>query len=90
MFSRGPDGVGLSYVERQGDRMENTLLPLMENGEIEALYTIVGRWDPNIVFINARLAPWDQRARSQQEIAEELKPLFADIPGMTIRIFSSN
>ena len=90
VFSRGPDGVGLSYVERQGDRMENTLLPLMENGEIEALYTIVGRWDPNIVFINARLAPWDQRARSQQEIAEELKPLFADIPGMTIRIFSSN
>ncbi len=90
VFARGPDGVGLSYTERQGDRLENILLPLMENGEIEALYSVIGRWDPNIVFINARLAPWNERARSQQDIANELKPLFANLPGMTSRVFSSN
>ena len=90
IFSRGPDGVGLAYVERQGDRLENILVPLIDNGEIESLYTVIGRWDPNIVFINARLVPWHQRERSQQEIAAELKPLFADIPGMTTRIFSGN
>ncbi len=90
IFSSGPDGVGLSYAERQGDSMENVLLPLMDNGEIESLYTIVGRWDPNIVFIKARLAPWHERERSQQAIAAELKPLFANIPGMSIRIFSAN
>lgn len=90
IFSRGPDGVGLSYVERQGDQMENVLLPLMANGEIESIYTVIGRWDPNIVFISARLAPWDQRERSQQAIAEELKPLFGNIPGMTSRVFSTN
>ncbi len=90
VFARGPDGVGLSYTERQGDRLENILLPLMENGEIEALYSVIGRWDPNIVFINARLAPWNERVRSQQDIADELKPLFANLPGMTSRVFSSN
>ena len=90
VFARGPDGVGLSYTERQGDRLENILLPLMENGEIEALYSVIGRWDPNIVFINARLAPWDERSRSQQAIADELKPLFANLPGMNTRVFSGN
>jgi multidrug efflux pump subunit AcrB len=43
-----------------------------------------------MVFIVARLANWDDRARNQQEIAAELKPLFADLPGMTTRIFSGN
>lgn len=90
LFARGPDGVGLSYTERQADRMENILVPLIENGEIESLYSVIGRWDPNIVFMVARLAPWNERERSQQEIAAELKPLFANLPGMTTRIFSAN
>lgn len=90
IFARGPDGVGLSYVERQGDRMENILVPLIDKGEVDSLYTVIGRWDPNIVFINARLVPWDQRERSQQEIAAAVQPLFAELPGMTIRIFSGN
>lgn len=90
VFARGPDGVGLSYVERQGDRMENILLPLMERGEITSLYTVIGRWDPNIVFINAQLAPWDERERDQRAIAAELSPLFASLPGMTTRIFTGN
>ncbi len=90
IFSRGPDGVGLSYAERQGDRMENLLLPLIREGEIESMYTVIGRWDPNIVFIIARLAPWDKRDRSQSAIAESLKPFFGNIPGMTTRVFSAN
>ncbi len=90
VFARGPDGVGLSYVERQGDRIENILVPLMDQGEIESLYTIVGRWDPNIVYVAASLAPWDERERSQQAIGRELSPLFSDLPGMTVRTWSGN
>ncbi len=90
IFARGPEGVGLSYVERQADYMENILLPLIDKGEIESLYTVVGRWDPNIVYINAKLAPWNERDRSQQEIQAELDPLFANLPGMSVRIFAGN
>jgi len=90
IFARGPDGVGLEYAERQADRMENILVPLLNRGEIESLYSVIGRWDPNIVFMVARLTDWSDRDRSQQEIAGELKPLFADLPGMTTRIFSAN
>ena len=90
LFAKGPDGVGLNYTERQADRMESMLLPLMESGEIIALFTVVGRWDPNNVFMLAKLADWRQRERSQQEIAADLKPLFADLPGVATRIFSAN
>ena len=90
LLATGPDGVGLNYTERQADRMENILIPLLERGEIIALYTVVGRWDPNRVFMLAKLADWRARERSQQEIAADLKLLFADLPGVTTRIFSAN
>ena len=90
LFAKGPDGVGLNYTERQADRMESILIPLLERGEIIALFTVVGRWDPNNVFMLAKLADWRERERSQQEIAADLKPLFADLPGVTTRIFSAN
>ena len=90
LLATGPDGVGLNYTERQADRMENILIPLLERGEIIALYTVVGRWDPNRVFMLAKLADWRARERSQQEIAADLKLLFADLPGVSTRIFSAN
>ncbi|EED36521.1 RND family efflux transporter [Luminiphilus syltensis NOR5-1B] len=90
IWGRGPNGVGLSYVERQSDRIENILVPLIENGEIESLYTVVGRWDPNIIYMNAQLAPWNQRDRSQQAIAAELNPLLSGLPGMNMGVFGGN
>ena len=90
LFAKGPDGVGLNYTERQADRMENILLPILDQGEITTLFSVIGRWDPNNVFMVARLANWSDRDRSQQEIAAELKPLFAELPGVTTRIFSAN
>jgi hydrophobe/amphiphile efflux-1 (HAE1) family protein len=90
IFARGPDGVGLSYIERQANRVEDVLLPLLENGEIASLYTVVGRWDPNLMFISAPLVPWDQRDRSQQEIIAEISPVLRNLPGAATRIFSGN
>jgi len=90
IFARGPDGVGLRYAERQADRMESVLLPLLEKGEVAHLYTVVGRFDPNVVFINAPLVPWEERSRSQQAIAQEIAPPLATLPGANARVFSSN
>jgi multidrug efflux pump subunit AcrB len=70
--------------------MENILMPLLDDGEITDLFSVVGRWDPNNVFMVAKLADWNQRERSQQEIAADLKPLFSELPGVTTRVFSAN
>ncbi len=90
IFGSGPDGVGLSYSDRQSDRMEAVLRPYLDSGEIESLFTIVGRYDLNRVFISAPLAPWHLRHRSQQEIMDELRPKMNAIPGMRIRVYGSN
>ena len=90
VFATGPDGVGLSYSDRQSDHLEAVLQPYLDSGEIESLFTIVGRYDLNRVFISAPLAPWHLRERSQQEIMDEIRPKMNAIPGMRIRVYSSN
>lgn len=90
IFARGPEGVGLPYMQRQADRMEDVLQPLVASGEITSLYTVVGRYDPNLVFISAPLAPWANRERTQQQIAAEIAPILRNLPGAGPRVFSSN
>jgi multidrug efflux pump subunit AcrB len=90
IFARGPDGVGLPYMSRQADRIEDVLMPLVESGEVTSLYTVVGRYDPNLVFISAPLANWSERARSQQDIAAEIAPILRNLPGAGPRVYSGN
>ena len=56
VFSTGPDGVGLFYMERQADQIDAILAPYLESGEITSVFTIVGRYDPNRIGITATLA----------------------------------
>jgi multidrug efflux pump subunit AcrB len=86
----GPDGVGLGYMERQADRMEAILRPLVGAGEAESLYTIIGRYDPNRVRVSVPLVPWDDRARGQQAITRQLLGPLAQIPGARVSISSPN
>lgn len=90
IFARGPDGVGINFMDRQAIKMEDALLPFVESGDIESVYTIVGRWDPNIVYMTAPLAHWDDRQQSQAEIIDKLSPVVADIPGAPARVNGTN
>ena len=87
IFARGPDGVGLDYMDRQGDQIEAVLRPYVESGEIDSLFTIVGRYDPNLIAVTAPLAPWEERSRSQQEIIAELRGPLSQIPGSRASVF---
>jgi hydrophobe/amphiphile efflux-1 (HAE1) family protein len=90
IWARGPDGVGLPYMARQADRIEDVLRPLVASGEISSLYTVVGRYDPNLLFISAPLKAWSDRQRSQQAIAAELGPILRNLPGAGARVYSGN
>ncbi|MEM9838665.1 MAG: efflux RND transporter permease subunit [Pseudomonadota bacterium] len=83
IFARGPDGVGIDFMNRQADKMEDILAPYTgEDGPISDVYTVVGRFDPNIVYMTMSLKDWDERDVSQQEIIAELRPQIGQIPGM--------
>jgi multidrug efflux pump subunit AcrB len=90
IFARGPDGAGLNYMNRQAEKMEEILLPYVEDADVDSIYTVVGRWDPNLVYITVPLAHWDDRAKSQQDIINEMRPKLAAIPGAPGRAFGSN
>ncbi len=90
IFARGPDGVGLNFMDRQADKMEDILLPYVNGGDIDSIYTVVGQWDPNLTFITVPLKHWNERTRSQQEIIDEIRGPLAAIPGAPARAFGSN
>ena len=90
MFARGPAGVGLPYTERQSDQIEAIFQPYLESGVIDQLYTVAGRWDPNIIYVVGTLKPWNEREISQQELAAEIQPELNQLPGVTARIYGSN
>jgi hydrophobe/amphiphile efflux-1 (HAE1) family protein len=90
VFARGPDGVGLNFMDRQAIQMEDILQPLVEQGEIDSIYTVVGQWDPNIVSITARLNDWSERSLAQQDIIGQIRGPLGAIPGAPGRAFGTN
>ena len=90
VMATGPDGVGLPYTERQAERVEAMLQPLVDSGEVTSLYTIIGSWDLNRTFVLAPLAPWDERERSQQEILDDLRQPSATMPGAIVNFRTPN
>jgi hydrophobe/amphiphile efflux-1 (HAE1) family protein len=86
----GPDGVGIGYMDRQTQAIEELLAPLIEAGEAESMFTIVGGWDPHRSRINVPLVDWNLRKRSQQEISNELEAPLSRMPGARVSVSSSN
>ena len=90
VFLRGPDGMNLQYTDRQVTQVERYLQPLVEQGVVESVLSIIGRYDPSVGYIIAPLKPWASRSRSQQALAAELQPLLSNIPGARAVVFSPN
>ncbi|MCC9624642.1 efflux RND transporter permease subunit [Thalassospira sp. MA62] len=87
---RGPDGVGIDYMDRQVETVENILRPVMESGEARNIYTIVGMWDPNRALLVVPLLPWEDRDRTQQEITASVQPQLDALPGVQAFVYQPN
>lgn len=86
----GPDGVGLTYTDRQVEAVEKILAPYIDSGVVERLFTITGSYDLNRGYIDAPLIPWEKRRISEGEIAFEVNKKLALIPGAQARIRRTN
>ncbi|QPC85503.1 AcrB/AcrD/AcrF family protein [Mesorhizobium sp. NBSH29] len=82
-----PQGVSLEYTTQQMRKIEAMIVPFRESGEIESTFAIAGMSASyNSGFMVLKLAPWEERTRSQQEIVAELNQLTRQIP--SLRIFA--
>jgi multidrug efflux pump len=77
-----PQGSTVAYTDREVREVERRIQPLIESGEVETVFSIIGRGgEPHNAFVVARLAPWDSGRRSSQEIVGGLVPQMVSIPG---------
>ncbi|MDM7941437.1 MAG: efflux RND transporter permease subunit [Hydrogenophaga sp.] len=86
----GPDGVGLAYIDRQLETALAAVTPLQDEGLVENIFTITGRYDANRAQITAPLADWGDRDLSQAQLAARVQGLLDDLPGARVRIRGGN
>ncbi|MBL4907137.1 MAG: efflux RND transporter permease subunit, partial [Sneathiella sp.] len=86
------EGASFEYTFRNVKKIESLLSPLVENGEAQSVFALVGSFSRpgpvNTAFMFSRLVTWDKRERSQQEIVSSIFPGLLSIPG--VRAFAIN
>lgn len=87
---QAPEGVSLDYLSEQIRRIEQNLQPLRTSGEIASVFSISGQGSSNSGFVVLSLAPWEDRQRSQNDIATDIARLTSTIPGVRITAFQPN
>ncbi len=90
VFARGPDGVGITYMEEQTLHIEDRLQPLLDAGVLTSAYSVVGQWDPNLTFVIAPMVDWKQRDVTQGEVIRSLNQSMQEIPGVRASVYSGN
>lgn len=78
-----PQGAGLEYTRDQLQRVEEGLQPLRDSGEIRNIYSITGmNGSSNTGFMVITLAPWGERERTQNQIAQDVNAVAQKVPGL--------
>ncbi|MFI0849627.1 efflux RND transporter permease subunit [Mesorhizobium sp. IMUNJ 23232] len=81
-----PQGVSLDYTSQQMRRIEELIQPLRDSGEIVSTFENAGQnGQYNSGFMVMTLAPWGERARSQQQIMADISRLVRQVP--SVRVF---
>ena len=76
----GPDGATMDYTTRYAQTIERMA---SKYTEFDRIFTVVG--NPTVAQGNVfyRAAPWEQRTKTTLEIAREMTPAIAGLPGVT-------
>jgi multidrug efflux pump len=80
-----PEGATLAFTAEHARRVEDFF---KQTPEVDSYLVIVGFPDVTRAIAFARLKPWEDRTRSQQEMVAGLNAKLATIPG--IRVFATN
>lgn len=80
-----PEGATMAFTAEHARRVEDYFRNIQE---VETYLVIVGFPDVTRAIAFARLKPWEQRARKQQNLVAEINRGLSQIPG--IRLFATN
>lgn len=78
-----PQGATANYTQHHAGKIEKIVLPLLEQGEVERVLSIVGfRGQVTSAFTIVRLKHWDERQRKQQDIVGDVLQELPQVPGL--------
>ena len=85
LFTTGlaPEGSTIDFTNRYSQQMEDLLKQIPE---VDTYFVITGSRAVNELISFSRLKPWSERSRTQMEIAAELQPKLAAIPGVRMSV----
>jgi multidrug efflux pump len=88
-----PPGASLEYTESYAHRMEEILMRYVDSGEARrVLLRVPGGWGGGGGVDSARaivlLEDWDQRERSVEEIANQVRGELSELPGVQARVIT--
>ncbi|WP_421759399.1 efflux RND transporter permease subunit [Devosia sp.] len=86
-----PNTVSLDFTQTQMQKIEDLVAPYKASGEATSIFSISGFGaSTNSGFIIITLAPWEQRTRTQQQIANEINGKLTQVPGVRATIRQGN
>ncbi|MEE4251902.1 MAG: efflux RND transporter permease subunit, partial [Alcanivoracaceae bacterium] len=78
-----PQGATANYTQHHAGKIEEIVLPLLEQGEVHRVLSIVGfRGQVTNAFTIVRLKHWDERQRKQQDIVTDVLQKLPQVPGL--------
>lgn len=86
-----PQGVALSYTVDKMAEIEDGIQALRDSGEVTSVFSITGfGGNTSRGFMVMSLAPWEERARSQDQIAGDINAALRDVVGLRAFVIQPN
>ncbi|WP_455482178.1 efflux RND transporter permease subunit [Bartonella sp. B35(2025)] len=87
----GPQGISTQYLNEQVEKIEKSLQPLRNSGEIINSYSIAGiGGSSSKAFLILLLSSWEKRSRSQQEIVKDINKKVKQFPAVFVFVAQGN
>ena len=87
----GPEGASMSYMQEQVNQMQDSVMPYLDSGEVKSVVSMLpgfgGGSGVSSGMSIVALADWEVRGKSTQEVMNELRAEWGNLPGLEINMF---
>lgn len=88
----GPEGASMSYMQDQINTLQDLALPALEAGDIKSISFMLpgfggGSSGVSSAMSIVALPDWEARTKSTQQVMNEMRALWSNLPGLEINMF---